>query len=89
MAEEEIRVHRGGLAWRRESGVCVCGARAGCVYEGSSSPDMKRNSFIIANLQNINIRASTQSVNLSLCVFGSSTLWIVVRDVGACACKCA
>ncbi|ROL46514.1 hypothetical protein DPX16_21698 [Anabarilius grahami] len=43
---------------------------------------MKRNSFIIANLQNINIRASTQSVNLSVC-FGSSTLWIVVRDVGA------
>lgn len=44
------------LAGSRE---CVCGARVGCVYEGSSSPDMKRNSFIIANLQNINIRTST------------------------------
>lgn len=58
--------------------VCVCGARAGCVYKGSSSPDMKRNSFIIANLQNINIRASTQSVNLSLCVSGPPPcgLWL-------------
>lgn len=33
---------------------------------GPSSPDLKRHSFIIANLPNINMRASMQSLSLSL-----------------------
>ena len=43
--------------------VCVCGEKGGALNRGPSSPDLKRHSFIIANLPNINMRASTQSLS--------------------------
>ena len=42
---------------------CVCGEKGGALNRGPSSPDLKRHSFIIANLPNINMRASTQSLS--------------------------
>lgn len=45
--------------------VCACiWCKGGALNRGPSSPDLKRHSFIIANLPNINMRASTQSLSL-------------------------
>lgn len=44
--------------------LCVCvWWKGGALNRGPSSPDLKRHSFIIANLPNINTRASTQSLS--------------------------
>lgn len=49
----------------REGCACVraYGEKGGALSRGPSSPDLKRHSFIIANLPNINMRASTQSLS--------------------------
>lgn len=39
------------------------GEKGGALSGGPASPDLKRHSFIIANLQNINTRASTQALS--------------------------
>lgn len=47
--------------WRGSACVQLYGEKGGASSGGPASPDLKRDSFIIANLQNINTRASTQA----------------------------
>lgn len=51
-------------AWEAVSAcVQLYGEKGGALSGGPASPDLKRDSFIIANLQNINTRASTQALS--------------------------
>lgn len=66
--QDVVNMRCGGFALFVCLSVCVCakGERVGPSTEGPSRPDLKRHSFIITNLPNINMRASTQSLSLSL-----------------------
>lgn len=51
-------------AWEAGSACAqLYGEKGGALSRGPASPDLKRDSFIIANLQNINTRASTQALS--------------------------
>lgn len=65
-------------AWEPGSAcVQLYGEKGGALSRGPSSPDLKRDSFIIANLQNINMRASTQALSQGQEV---TLPWLEVRD---------